>query len=502
MKRRIGTYVVLLLTLTAVLVSMIPVASADFLQGYTLTEEELYDLMDQVTLHPQKTGYAEMDQWLDEFYAQYEGMDIVQKLKATYEWLIKNVIYSWWPYTGIHVGYDDFNVDHHLTYDDELQEVIPYEIVNRAYHAMTKHLGVCYDFAAALTVMTRYLGFDCYSHYGETDFQRGCGGEPVNRPHGWCILYANGEKFLLDPEMDYKLSGDGKRATSYMNFFVVYDTTWRYTPDEKALAADKLYLPVAEHRHHKVRVRIEASPSGSADVGTRVVWDGERTTLHAGSEPGFYGWYGPDGTICSPMRTYSPAIGSDSVYKAVFNQEYFNDVSGHWYEPAAKWGWTTGLIEGGEPYIFNGEGKMTRAMAAQTLYRLSGERTRETQTRFSDVAPDAWYSRAVAWCTESGVVNGMSETEFCPDADITREAFITMLMRYADCKGICGAEPEELHYGDSSRISDYAREPMERAQAMGLIGGYDDGSIRPLGRISRAECVTMIRRLETVRTEK
>ena len=494
MKRRIWKYAVLVLTLTALIASMIPMASAKFLQGQTLTEEELYALVEQATPHPQKTGYLEMDQWLADFFARFEGKDMVQKLKGAYEWIVKNVIYSWWPYTGVHVGYHDFNVDHHLTYDEDLEEVIPYEIVNRAYHAMTTHLGVCYDFAAAYTVMARYLGFNCFSVYGTTDFQIGTDGTPVNRPHGWCVLEIAGQKLLMDPEMDYKLCDDGAGPTSFLNFCVLYDTTWRYTPDPEAVESQANYLPVEAPRHHKVKMDVQASPSGSANTGLKKVWDGEEVTLTAGDEPGFAGWYGPDGLLWCEDRTFTFRAEQDGIYRAVFNGEYFADTEGCWYQENAHRAYGLEIINGKAPFQFCGDDRMNRAMAAEILYRVSGETAEDSKSIFQDVAPDAWYADAVAWGAETGIINGMTEQEFCPDRNISRQDFITMLMRFTDYCGV-GAIKTLLNYSDFDEIADYAVEPLEQAQAMGLLGGYEDGTLRPRRDMSRAESVTLLLRL-------
>lgn len=510
MKRRIVSYIILLSTLVALFAGLAPAASASD-DGYSLTDEQLYSLMEKETLHPQKTGYPEMDRVLEEIMAPYEGMDAVQKLKAIHEYVIRHITYSWnpYPYHSRNAA-DTFAVDHHLAYNYDLEEVIPYSVVNRAYHALTVGEGVCYDFAAAFTVLARYIGFNSYFHYGDTDFTPHKPGEWFNKnndiwcPHGWSEIWIGGEKFIVDPETDYVMSG-GKHGmetfpvtgpVSCYNFCVTNEGAWRFVPYGKCLVHDKEYKPVEQHRNFKVRINIEASPSGSAELWGGEFWDYEKITLHAGDEPGFYGWYGPDGSICSATRTCSPALYSSGIYKAVFNQEYFDDVEGCWYEPAAKWGWNKCLINGSAPFIFNGDGKMTRAMAAQTIYRFSGDRKPVTGTKFSDVPSGAWYSRAVAWCAANQVVNGMSETEFCPDDFVTREDFITMLMRFADLKGGYDVELGELEYTDSSDISDYAQEHMKRAQALGLIGGYEDGSIRPGERISRAECITMIQRLD------
>ena len=91
-----------------------------------------------------------------------------------------------------------------------------------------------------------------------------------------------------------------------------------------------------------------------------------------------------------------------------------------------------------------------------------------------------------------GVVNGVGEGRFNPNGTVTREQFITMMMR------LCGGEniPElALSYEDADTISDYAYSAFQQAQVFGLLTGYEDHTIRPQKELSRAEAVALLMRL-------
>ena len=53
---------------------------------------------------------------------------------------------------------------------------------------------------------------------------------------------------------------------------------------------------------------------------------------------------------------------------------------------------------------------------------------------FDDVADGAWYAEAVRWAASEGIVTGVSESEFAPNANITREQMAAILYRYAGYK--------------------------------------------------------------------
>lgn len=76
---------------------------------------------------------------------------------------------------------------------------------------------------------------------------------------------------------------------------------------------------------------------------------------------------------------------------------------------------------------FQANGKLTRAQVVQMLWNANGKPEAKAAANFSDVAADAWYAKAVAWAVEAGVINGMGDGTFAPDAECTRAQFVKML---------------------------------------------------------------------------
>ena len=182
----------------------------------------------------------------------------------------------------------------------------------------------------------------------------------------------------------------------------------------------------------------------------------------------------------------------------------FPDVTeGDWFYDAVRYAYETGLMDGVGDNLFAPNSETTRAQLVTILYRLAGQPEPGGDSGFSDVETGIWYTDAVAWATENGIVNGVSDTEFAPGDDITREQLAVILYRYAAYQGYDVSQRADLSgFGDASSISGYAQEALSWAHAQGLVLGFEDGSLRPQGTASRAQIAAVLMRfLAAVPTE-
>ena len=174
----------------------------------------------------------------------------------------------------------------------------------------------------------------------------------------------------------------------------------------------------------------------------------------------------------------------------------FTDVAeGDWFHDAVRYVYDNGLMDGVGDGQFAPNATTNRAMVVTILYRLAGEPDVSGDLGFTDVEPGLWYSNAVAWAAQKGIVNGISETEFSPSGDLTREQLAAILYRYAACQGYDVSQRADLSgFGDAESISGYAQEALSWAHAQGLVLGFEDGSLRPQGNASRAQIAAVLMR--------
>ena len=174
----------------------------------------------------------------------------------------------------------------------------------------------------------------------------------------------------------------------------------------------------------------------------------------------------------------------------------FEDVDTEdWFYGNVKYAHQNGLMNGTAENLFSPDDDLTRAMLVTILYRAEGEPEFEAASDFTDVADDAYYADAVAWAKENGIVMGISDTEFAPDVQITREQIAAILYRYAGYKGIDAVTMEEnLHFDDTNEISEYAISAMNWIVGREIIKGYEDNTVRPQNNATRAEAAAMLQR--------
>ncbi len=177
----------------------------------------------------------------------------------------------------------------------------------------------------------------------------------------------------------------------------------------------------------------------------------------------------------------------------------FTDVfEWDWYFEAVEYCAANKLFSGTAPGIFEPNSTMTRAMIVTVLWRLDGEPSAQTQAAFTDVKNDAWYADAVSWAAENGIVNGVSKESFNPDGNVTREQIAAIMLRYSKYKEYdTEARVDISSYSDANKVSDYAKDAMSWANAVGLISGSNENGkllLLPQGNATRAQVATILMR--------
>ena len=236
-------------------------------------------------------------------------------------------------------------------------------------------------------------------------------------------------------------------------------------------------------------VTLTATPDEGYAVGTITVTDrfGDAVKVTENAD-GTYTFTMPNGQVtvkATFVETEEPAPA-----------EPFPDVDENdWFYDEVVYVYENGLMNGVENNQFAPNTATNRAMLATILYRLAGQPDVSGDLPFTDVAAGTWYTDAVLWAAQNGIVNGLGENTFAPMNTLTREQLVTMLYRYAEAEGYDVSAAADLSgYPDADKVQTYAQEAMSWAVAEGIVAGMEDGTLNPAGNATRAQIATILMR--------
>ena len=177
----------------------------------------------------------------------------------------------------------------------------------------------------------------------------------------------------------------------------------------------------------------------------------------------------------------------------------FTDVEENgWYHTGVDFMVKNGFMNGVADDAFDVDGNLTRAQLVTILYRIAGEPESTATNPFADVADGQWYTNAVIWAAENGIVKGVNTTTFAPNDQITREQIATILFRYAKAEKV---EGKLAGFPDAEKVSDYAADAMAWAVEQGLINGSSESDgktyLAPQETATRAQIAVILMRYLT-----
>ncbi len=248
------------------------------------------------------------------------------------------------------------------------------------------------------------------------------------------------------------------------------------------------------------KITVEPTTNGKVTVSSATVRKGTSVTITSTPDEGYRVAdvkvngvsYGKGNVITVP------SVNENLTIEVVFKEKWdcpFADVNEEdWFYDTVERAYKQGLMNGVSDTLFAPDGNITRGMFVTVLYRMDGEPT-ASEPNFVDVPVNEYYANAVSWANANGIVYGVSETEYAPNDNITREQMAAILHRYAKYKGYdvsVGEDTNILSYKDFDKLSEYAIASMQYAVGSGLIKGRTESTLNPQDNATRAEAATIL----------
>ncbi len=169
----------------------------------------------------------------------------------------------------------------------------------------------------------------------------------------------------------------------------------------------------------------------------------------------------------------------------------YSDTSEHWAREVIDDMSGKKIVNGYSDGTFKPNNEMTRAEFIAVVNRMLGLKN-ESSRYIPDISRQDWYYADVRKAVEAGILKGDDAGYIRPNDTITREEAVVVLARafkITDAVGI------DISYSDRSEISDWAKTNVYTFVRYGYLNGYDGNVIRPKSPITRAEALTIIKRI-------
>ena len=242
-------------------------------------------------------------------------------------------------------------------------------------------------------------------------------------------------------------------------------------------------------------VTITVTPDEGYEVDDVTITDasGNELTVKDNGD-GTYSFVMPDSKV-NVNVTFKESSSSEPVEEDCPSAQFTDFDPDAWYHQYVDYAVANGLMKGMSPTTFEPGTATTRAMIVTMLWRLEGEPVVNATNPFDDVKDGVWYTDAIIWAADNGIVEGYGNGKFGPTDDITREQLATIMYRYAKYKGYDVSEAADLSkYTDADEISSWALDAIKWANAEGLVNGRSETTIVPQGKANRAETAAIFMR--------
>ncbi len=188
-----------------------------------------------------------------------------------------------------------------------------------------------------------------------------------------------------------------------------------------------------------------------------------------------------------PTPTAPPEFEPDEM-----EEEIFSDIGNVvWAKEAITFLKNQGSISGVTETEFVPDAAVTREQFVKMVTGAFGILETEAEPGFADVPEDAWYTQAIAAAKAAGVVTGDGST-FGVGLSITRQDAAVILKRVMTNTGASLTISNAAEFTDAAEIADYAREAVLEMAGSGILSGLDDGAFGPNQNLTRAQAAVMI----------
>lgn len=199
-------------------------------------------------------------------------------------------------------------------------------------------------------------------------------------------------------------------------------------------------------------------------------------------------------------ETIIPELKFEITQETKKKIEKFEDISKDaWYGNALGYAVQKGLMSGVSEKEFAPNAQALRSQVMEIFYRFVGKPKVKGEHNFKDVSKDAYYYDAVVWAANNGITSGKEKDMFGTDDKITRQQLAVFFYRFAKLqKQDVEVNSDLSKFMDRSEVDSYATDALKWAVSTGLIQGMDKQNLNPQGEATRAQIAAIMMRYEAL----
>ena len=233
-----------------------------------------------------------------------------------------------------------------------------------------------------------------------------------------------------------------------------------------------------------------SDPSGNHGTGGVLI-----PIIPSGGGSGGGGSSGGGGGSSGGSAVVVPVTPSEPAIPEAF----LNELETHWGKEELTDALKNGILKGLNEETLGLFETTTRAQFVTLILRAMGIEAEKHENVFTDVPENEWYRDYVLTAYNKGLVNGVGEGSFLPDAEITREEMAKIItLAYAMVKNEEISVSDTENFADDLSISDWAKEYVYYARKCGLLKGDENNDFRPHDNVTRDEAAVSAVRLKNL----
>ena len=151
-----------------------------------------------------------------------------------------------------------------------------------------------------------------------------------------------------------------------------------------------------------------------------------------------------------------------------------------------------GIVSGKSNNKYCPNDYITREELVKIIVSATKTELNASGSNFADVTEDAWFAKYVNAAYSNGLCKGIGNGNFGVGINITRQDAATMLYNALVNENAELAKQLDKSFVDSSEISNYAIEAVQKLSEAGIVNGDSNQNFNPKSLLTRAEAAQLV----------